>query len=118
MRDKTDIKDALENVIVFPIKEGEDLKEKIAFIYERATFCFHSGIYVNEAERQIRCKKCNQVLDPFDYLLSIAKKETKLISDIKWLREEEKQRRQNIEKLIQIERNIKARIKRAVNKEN
>ena len=44
---------------------------------------------------------------------SVAKRETRLADDVKQLRQEERERRKNIEKLIQIERNVKARIRRA-----
>ncbi|EHV82587.1 putative bacteriophage protein [Escherichia coli DEC7B] len=43
----------------------------------------------------------------------MAKRETRLADDVKLLRQEEQERRKNIEKLIQIERNAKARIRRA-----
>ncbi|MER2640844.1 hypothetical protein ABTY93_24705, partial [Escherichia coli] len=44
---------------------------------------------------------------------SVAKRETRLADDVRLLRQEERERRKNIEKLIQIERNAKARIRRA-----
>ncbi|MCF4082123.1 hypothetical protein L2V93_26100, partial [Escherichia coli] len=50
---------------------------------------------------------------PFDWMLSVAKRETRLADDVRLLRQEERERRKNIEKLIQIERNAKARIRRA-----
>ncbi|MBY7274937.1 hypothetical protein K6476_16945, partial [Escherichia coli] len=43
---------------------------------------------------------------------SVAKRETRLADDVRLLRQEERERRKNIEKLIQIERNGKARIRR------
>ena len=47
------------------------------------------------------------------FMSSVAKRETRLADDVKQLRQEERERRKNIEKLIQIERNVKARIRRA-----
>ena len=41
-------------------------------------------------------------------MLSVAKRETRLADDVRLLRQEERERRKNIEKLIQIERNGKA----------
>jgi hypothetical protein len=69
--------------------------------------------WVDEKERQVRCKICGAVVEPFDWMLSVAKRETRLADDVKLLRQEEQERRKNIEKLIQIERNAKARIRRA-----
>jgi hypothetical protein len=107
----------LQNVIAFPTKEGME-KSDLQFLTEGEKFlCFHPGVWVNEAERQIRCRRCDSVLDPFDYLLSMAKREVQLADTVTYLRREERQRRQNIEKLIQIERNAKSRIRRAGNKQ-
>ncbi|MDP4455891.1 hypothetical protein O3T00_32090, partial [Escherichia coli] len=53
------------------------------------------------------------VVEPFDWMHSVAKRETRLADDVRLLRQEEQERRKNIEKLIQIERNAKARICRA-----
>ena len=52
-------------------------------------------------------------MEPFDWMLSVAKRETRLADDVRLLRKEEQERRKNIEKLIQIEWNAKARICRA-----
>nr|MBB7361064.1 hypothetical protein [Escherichia coli] len=56
---------------------------------------------------------CGAVVEPFDWMLSVAKREIRLADDVRLLRQEERERRKNIEKLIQIERNAKARIRRA-----
>lgn len=107
----------LQNVIAFPTKEGVE-KCDLQFLTEgEKVLCFHPGVWVNEAERQIRCRRSDSVLDPFDYLLSMAKREVQLADTVTYLRREERQRRQNIEKLIQIERNAKSRIRRAGNKQ-
>lgn len=112
-----DTENELMNVVVFPIKEGGD-KSDLQFLPEgERVLCFHTSVWVNEFERQIRCRRCETVLDPFDYLLSIAKREVQLADAVGYLRREEKQRRLNIEKLIQIESNAKSRIRRTGSKE-
>lgn len=108
----TETEDELANVVLFPVKHADPMQD-VGHIYERAQYCRHPGMYVNEQERQCRCQKCGAVLDPFDYLLSVAKRETTMAGNINALREEERSRRENIEKLIVIERNAKARIRRA-----
>ncbi|WP_272693994.1 hypothetical protein [Providencia sp. PROV036] len=112
----SDTESDLKNVVVFPVNGHEDLKKKIAFIHDETKpkgVCFHSGYYVNEHERIVKCRDCGKVIDAFECLLSMAKNETNLVRDIEYLRKEEKQRRENIDKLIQIERNAKSRIRRA-----
>lgn len=108
----TETEDELANVVMFPVKDADPL-DSVGYIYERGEYCGHPGIYVNEKERLCRCKKCGATIEPFDYLLSLAKRETRLAGNVKALRDEERYRRDNIAKLIQIERNAKARIRRA-----
>ncbi|HCR0432249.1 TPA: hypothetical protein OMS61_004372, partial [Enterobacter kobei] len=48
--------------------------------------------------------------------MTLCDQESRYMENVKYLRREEKQRRQNIEKLIQIEKNAKARIRRAGDK--
>lgn len=114
----TETEDELSNIISFPTKQ-DDPRDVANFLYEKADrpFCHHSLVTVGEKERVVRCRTCGAVVEPFDWMLSVAKKETQLADNVKALRQEERQRRQNIEKLIQIERNAKARIRKAGNKQ-
>ncbi|KAE9819465.1 hypothetical protein GP647_14945 [Escherichia coli] len=102
------------NIVLFPVKE-DDPRNQVNFLYEPSErpYCHHASVRVDEKERQVRCKICGAVVEPFDWMLSVAKRETRLADDVKQLRQEERGRRKNIEKLIQIERNVKARIRRA-----
>ncbi|HAF5259464.1 TPA: hypothetical protein H1809_000782 [Salmonella enterica] len=99
---------------IFPVKE-DDPRNQVNFLYKPSEkpYCHHASVRVDEKERQVRCKICGAVVEPFDWMLSVAKRETRLADDVKQLRQEERERRKNIEKLIQIERNVKARIRRA-----
>ncbi|EGX06793.1 TPA: hypothetical protein ACHKMM_000749 [Escherichia coli] len=102
------------NIVLFPVKD-DDPRNQVNFLYELSEkpYCHHASVRVDEKERQVRCKICGAVVEPFDWMLSVAKRETRLADDVKQLRQEERERRKNIEKLIQIERNVKARIRRA-----
>ncbi|WP_247194267.1 ead/Ea22-like family protein [Escherichia coli] len=96
---------------------GEEMsiqRIQVNFLYEPSErpYCHHASVRVDEKERQIRCKICGAVVESFDWMLSVAKRETRLADDVRLLRQEEQERRKNIEKLIQIERNAKARIRR------
>ncbi|MED0056229.1 ead/Ea22-like family protein [Escherichia marmotae] len=106
--------DELSNIVLFPVKE-DDPRNQVNFLYEPSErpYCHHASVRVDEKERQVRCKNCGAVVEPFDWMLSVAKRETRLADDVRLLRQEEQERRKNIEKLIQIERNAKARIRRA-----
>lgn len=106
--------DELSNIVYFRIKRMT-LVIRFNFLYEPSErpYCHHASVRVDEKERQVRCKICGAVVEPFDWMLSVAKRETRLADDVRLLRQEERERRKNIEKLIQIERNAKARIRRA-----
>ncbi|MBP0998457.1 hypothetical protein J8629_15500 [Serratia fonticola] len=111
---KTETEAELGNVVAFPLADESDPKAKVNFLLEKeGSFCPHPSYTINEHDRQVKCKKCGAVIDHFELLMQIAKKETRLANDVSALRMEEKQRRVNIEKLIQIERNAKSRIRKA-----
>lgn len=110
----TETESELSNVVVFPQGDDGDPATKINFLLEKdGDFCLHPGFTINEHDRQVKCKKCDAVIDPFELLMQIAKRETHLANDVSMLRKEEKQRRLNIDKLIKIERNAKSRIRKA-----
>jgi ribosomal protein S27E len=95
--------DELSNIVLFPVKE-DDPRNQVNFLYEPSErpYCHHASVRVDEKERQVRCKICGAVVEPFDWMLSVAKRETRLADDVKLLRQEEQERRKNIEKLIQL----------------
>lgn len=110
----TETEKELSNIVAFPSKEDEP-RDLTNFLYEQADrpFCHHPLVRVNEKDREVRCRACGAAVDPFEWMLSVAKKETQLADNVKALRAEEEERRKNIDKLIQIERNAKARVRRA-----
>jgi len=75
--------------------------------------CLHNNVLVSEFNRSIHCRHCGATLDAFDYLLSIAKKETRLDWDLRRIRNEIERRREGLENLKREEVNTRARIKNA-----
>ncbi len=106
--------DELSNVVLFPERK-EDLHDIAAMQREQAEkiYCIHDSVLVDEKERTLRCRRCNAMVEPFNYILHLCDTESRYIQNLKYLRQEEKQRRHNIEKLIQIEKNATARIRKA-----
>ncbi|HCF8116797.1 TPA: hypothetical protein NIU76_005239 [Klebsiella pneumoniae] len=106
----------LGKVVAFPAKNN-DLQDGLVIQREgKKVMCLHSTVWVNEKDRTLRCRKCETLIEPFDFLMTLCDKESRYMESVKYLRREEKQRRQNIEKLIQIEKNAKSRIRRAGDK--
>ncbi|SRH03681.1 hypothetical protein [Shigella flexneri] len=71
--------DELSNIVLFPIKE-DDPRNQVNFLYKPSErpYCHHASVRVDEKERQVRCKICGAVVEPFDWMLSVAKRETRL----------------------------------------
>ncbi|MDH1969527.1 hypothetical protein N5J30_02405 [Klebsiella michiganensis] len=106
----------LGKVVAFPAKNN-DLQDGLVIQREgKKVMCLHSTVWVNEKDRTLRCRKCETSIEPFDFLMTLCDQESRYMESVKYLRREEKQRRQNIEKLIQIEKNAKSRIRRAGDK--
>ena len=106
----------LGKVVAFPNKNN-DLQDGLVIQREgQKVMCLHSTVLVNEKDRTLRCRKCETLIEPFDFLMTLCDQESRYMENVKYLRREEKQRRQNIEKLIQIEKNAKSRIRRAGDK--
>ncbi|EIX9405970.1 TPA: hypothetical protein MFH96_000271 [Klebsiella pneumoniae] len=106
----------LGKVVAFPAKNN-DLQDGLVIQREgKKVMCLHSTVWVNEKDRTLRCRKCETLIEPFDFLMALCDQESRYMESVKYLRREEKQRRQNIEKLIQIEKNAKSRIRRAGDK--
>ncbi|SQD05029.1 putative bacteriophage protein [Escherichia coli] len=86
--------DELSNIVLFPVKE-DDPRNQVNFLYEPSErpYCHHASVRVDEKERQVRCKICGAVVEPFDWMLSVAKRETRLADDVRLLRQEERERR-------------------------
>ncbi len=106
----------LGKVVAFPSKNN-DLQDGPVIQREgQKVMCLHTTVWVNEKDRTLRCRKCETLIEPFDFLMTLCDQESRYMENVKYLRREEKQRRQNIEKLIQIEKNAKSRIRRAGDK--
>lgn len=106
----------LGKVVAFPSK-NKDMQDGLVIQREgQKVMCLHSAVSINGKERTLRCRKCETLIDPFDYLMTLCDQESRYWENVKYLRREEKQRRQNIKKLIQIEKNAKSRIRRAGDK--
>jgi len=99
------------------IDMNADINNMKNFIEEtppkESRYCPHSGVIVSEFERTLTCRVCGAKLDPFDYLLSLAKKETRLDWELRTLRGEIKQHREGLENLKREEVNCRARIRTA-----
>lgn len=75
--------------------------------------CPHVNVLVDEHYRQLTCRRCSAVVDPFDWINDRAKGETKVDWELKSLRQEIKDHREGLEKLKREEVNCRARIKTA-----
>lgn len=114
----TETEEELSNVVSFP-ERNQELGDELTMQRQAGgkIYCHHDAVLVDEKERILRCRRCNALVEPFNYILQLCETEHRYLQSVKQLRREEKQRRQNIEKLIQIERNAKARIRKSGHKD-
>ncbi|MDD5542820.1 MAG: hypothetical protein PHX83_06565 [Acidobacteriia bacterium] len=77
-------------------------------------YCFHnSGVSVDDNARTVECRKCGVRLDPIDVLMKFARGEMRFVD----VREQRKALEKQIAQLKEEERRVKARLKRAREKE-
>ena len=109
-----------ENVLAFTKKydEHSDIRSQLNLIIEKTDRCPTrcALVWVNEHTRTLRCRHCDAVLDPFDWIMARAKDEQKIDWRLTELRREVKERRESLEALKKAEHNAKLRIKNATAK--
>ena len=121
MTDET--KDDSANVLAFTKRfdANSDIKEMRNVVEaEKPTGprCRHERVVIDEHRRMLNCRLCGQVIETFDWVMDIAKKETRLDWELRLLRTEITSHREGLEKLKREEVNCKARIKDAAFKLN
>lgn len=78
-----------------------------------ARACSHRGAYISIRARRVYCRSCEAELDPYDVLDEIARNREFMVSTAQRMRYEIDGLRKQIDKLERLERNAKARVKRA-----
>ncbi|MER2492333.1 hypothetical protein [Catenovulum sediminis] len=90
-----------------------DFKHQVRLTPKKAFHaCMHSAVFVVEHSRNLECRKCGKVIDPFDFLLKEAQKQQNTIFDIRGLISEKEKLSQEVEGLKSEKRNIQAQIRR------
>ncbi|MGM3172483.1 hypothetical protein [Dickeya lacustris] len=121
MTDNVDFPDDSDNVLQFTRRfdDNADIKEMRNFVEApkpEGLTCRHERVVVSEHERSVACRLCGAVLEPFDHLLALAKKETRIEWELTGLRHEIKSHREGLEKLKREEANCKGRLRNAQNR--
>lgn len=75
--------------------------------------CRHKHIIVCEKSRTLECDTCRAAIDPFDFMLRWAKEDRSLEYRMKQLKEELKRLGEKLGELKRMEKNVKARLRRA-----
>lgn len=122
MSEDTGAPDNSDNVLSFTKRfdSNSDIKEmrNVVEAEKKAGHCRHERVVIDEHRRMLNCRLCGQVIDPFDWVMSIAKKETRLDWELRKLRTEITSHREGLENLKREEANCKSRIKTATSKLN
>lgn len=71
-------------------------------------YCSHDQVEIWEHHRLVKCRRCGQTLDAFDFLVQKGKQENCHFSNLKWLKQEIKNMQENKETLKKEIANLKA----------
>jgi hypothetical protein len=80
-------------------------------------FCRHQHVLVVQATRKLECEHCGAVVEPFDFMWEWANRRLNLEYSRNRLKEQIKRLEKRLEALKREERNVKARISRALKKD-
>lgn len=101
---------------VFSIEQARQNEiEKPIFVQKprktREKLCFHS-FELHEDTREVICRKCGGVFDPFDALWYLAGKTNRMEAHEHWAKNRKKKLTEEVEELERKKRNLKASIRR------
>jgi len=82
------------------------------------SYCKHNKILLDQGYRVVKCESCNEIIDPFNYLLEWANGDRNLNTMRTRLKQDIKRHSDRLESLKREERNIKNRINRAKHRED
>lgn len=77
-------------------------------------FCKHQKLVLDEKRRLLECEECGDFLEPFDYLLKVALKETRLKHQVSALNDEIRIKSQELNDINRRIKNAKQRLKRRI----
>lgn len=86
-------------------------------IKKNENYCSHSAtVLVDEQNRTLECEQCGQILDPFSYMMGIARGNDHAFDRRSKLQKGIRELSEKVEELKRQERNTKARLRRAKSK--
>ncbi|WP_313036604.1 FtsB family cell division protein [Stenotrophomonas acidaminiphila] len=91
---------------------ARDLPECPVDVERRVGFCQHRKITLVEHDREVVCTECGAKLDPFNYLLAGALAMRHGWSDHRYVVEELKRKRQQLEDLEKARKRLQAQVRR------
>lgn len=113
-------KDDSENVLAFTKRfdTNADIRDQLNIVKaaKEPGYCRHERTVIDEHRRVLACRHCDKVIDPFDWVMSIANKEACIDWELSDLRREVIEHRKGLESLKREELNTRNRIKNAEGK--
>lgn len=96
---------------VVDIKITQEIKPSLP-IKEPLRYCSHRRVQVDEHQRELTCQECEAVLDPFEFILSVAREERMHFWNKKEVQDSIKQLSEERERLQKDVNNLKSQKKR------
>ncbi len=103
----------MSNIIEIKEAERKGLQQKQK---ARKPYCPHNSTMLDPHTRSVECKNCGSIIDPFDYLLKIARNNDMYWNMRKEYEQEATEARKRLDDLLRRERNTKNRLQRAEEK--
>lgn len=104
--------DDIETEVIELIRHAEGSEPPITVKHFVTRGCSHPFVVVNETDRSVRCKRCQELVDPVMLLIRIGKEWQKTQSNMQHLKHEIERRKKVLEGMKREEKNAKARLRR------
>ncbi len=85
--------------IEIPIGADKKLEKTFNIKRESDAYCSCEFMEIDYDNRELRCRNCDRVHDPFDFLVAVSKRETKHFENVNSLSKYEYELRQKISRL-------------------
>lgn len=105
-----------DNIIQLTPKEKREFKQR--FKTQKAKYCKHHVILVDEKTRMLECEDCGAMIEPFDYMLRLAQQEENIFSErtmLKYEVQELRKERDTLKAAVQTLRRAKIKAQTELN---
>lgn len=94
------------------IARAAELDDDLPLRKQHGKPCAHRLAWLNHEQRELRCRNCDALLDPFDFLVKLANDADHWVKTRKKAERQAHEAKARLEDLLRQEKNARARIRR------